>query len=106
MPDFLSFDPTTGVRKLFDYEDGKSIIRTEQDVQPLLERNLQARNENIYDSPKATFRFYCSIPAVVQMELKKMGIDIYSKEPSMIKRMFRVINTQYPYLKVTDKKHE
>ena len=46
-----------------------------------------------------------SLTPIVQIELRKKGIDIYSKDPAMLRRMFAEINTNYPYCKVTDKTH-
>lgn len=105
MPDFLSYEPTTGVKKLFDMAEETIYIRSVQDVEPLLDRNREARNTRFYEGQRE-FTLYCSIPPIVQIELKQMGIDIYSKDPTMIKKMFQTINSKYPYLKVTDKKHE
>jgi hypothetical protein len=106
MSEFFSYDPLLGVEKLWDYDEmeGKAYFRDQQDVEPLLSRNMEARNTRIYDG-KQELRFYCAMPPIVQIELKNKGIDIYSKDPEMIKRMFAEINANYPYLKVTDMVH-
>lgn len=104
MPDFFEYDPLTGVRKLWDYDEmtGNAHFLHEQDVEPLLDRNAEARNLRIEGKD---LKFYCSIPPIVQIELRNKGIDIYSKDPAMIRRMFQEINANYPYLKTTDKIH-
>lgn len=108
MPEFFDYDPLSGVRKTFDYDEmtGTAYIRSEQDVEPLLWKTLEDRNTGNQDSKKKDFKLYASLPPVVQIELKNKGIDIYSKDPTMIRRMLQVINREYPYLKSTWKVHE
>ena len=106
MPDFLEYDPLTGVRRLFDYDEmtGQAWIRTETDVEPLLNQAQADRNTRTYDGGiKKGFLKYCEIDPVTQLELRKKGIDIYSKDPVMIRRMFQEIETNYPKLKSTNK---
>lgn len=107
MPEFFSYDPLTGVTRYFDHDEqsNDSFIRTEQDVAPLLDRNMEWRNAGKKDG-KQDLKLYATIPPVVILELKKRGIDIYSKDKSMQKRMFQEINRSYPYLKTTFKMHE
>jgi hypothetical protein len=108
MADFFSYDPLKGVTKYFDYDEmtGDAFIRTEQDVEPLLRETMENRNTGSQESPRKDFKLYASIPPVVQLELRKKGIDIYSKDPSMIRKMLQTINREYPYLKSTWKVHE
>ena len=108
MPDFLHYDPITGTKKLFDYDEGTNtaFITTVQDVGPLLSRNAELANTGATDSGiKNEFWHYADIPPVVQLELRKKGIDIYSKDPAMIRKMFAEINTNYARCKVTHKRH-
>lgn len=107
MPEFFSYDPMRGVTKFFDYDEmtGDAYIRSEQDVSPLLGKTMEERNTGKHDSPRKDFRLYAQLPTVVQIELKNKGIDIYSKDPAMVKRMLAEINTNYPYLKTTWKVH-
>lgn len=107
MPEFFSYDPHNGVSKYFDYDEstGNAIIRSEMDIDPLLSRNMEARAIRAYDDPRRDLKFYASLPPTVQMELRQKGIDIYSKDETMIRRMFAEINANYPLCKVTDKVH-
>jgi len=105
MSDFLSFDPLTGVRKLLDMDEERVYTRTEQDVGPLLDRTAQERRERRWDDRKLEFRLYARIPVVVQLELRAKGLDIYSQDRAMIRRVLSEINTNYPNLKTTDKTH-
>jgi len=104
--DFLSFNPLTGVRKLFDMDEDRIYTRTEQDVEPLLDRTAQERHERRWDDRRLEFRLYARIPIVVQLELRAKGLDIYSQDRAMIRRVLSEINAHYPYLKATNKIHE
>ena len=107
MADFFDYDPLYGVKRTFDYDEsvGDFHMRTEQDVEPLLRRNAEARAIGAYDSPRRDLKFYASIPATVIMELRKKGIDIFRMDADQERRFFHEINTNYPLLKVTDKVH-
>jgi hypothetical protein len=107
MPEFFSYDPLTGVRKLFDYDESThtAIIRSEQDVEGLLARNRELRNTRACDNPKSELRLWASIPTIVQLELRKKGLDIFSKDQTMLRRVRREIEANYPYLKTSDMRH-
>ena len=108
MPDFLDYDPLTGITHLFDYDEdtNTAFIRTEQDIEPFLKRTAELANTGAKDDGiKRDFWHYADLPPVVQLELRKKGIDIYSKDPTMIRRMFAEINTNYARCKVTHKRH-
>ena len=106
MPDFLSYNPLTGVRRLFDMDEQHGIIytRAEQDVEPILDRARALRNEKIYDNRKLEFRMVATLPAIVQLELRMNGLDIYSRDPAMIRRVLAEIEANYKRCKTTDKK--
>jgi hypothetical protein len=111
MPEFFEYSPHNGVQELWDYDQqtGKAWIRHNGDHEAFFSRNAESRNtracdKGIMENGKE-FHWYCSIPPVVQIELRTKGIDIYSKDPVMIRRMFDEINQNYPLLKMTDKKH-
>lgn len=108
MPEFFDYDPLTGVRKTFDYDEqtGTAFIHSEQNVSPVLDMALENRNVGKFDTPRKDFKLYASLPPVVQIALKNRGIDIYSKDPTMIRKMLQTINRDFPYLKSTYKVHE
>ena len=81
-------------------------MRSEQDVGPSLDYAAEARNTGKTDGGiKREFWHYAQLTPVVMIELKNKGIDIYSTDPTMIRRMFAEINTNYSKCKMTNKRH-
>ena len=104
MAEFFDYDPLTGVTHLTEQVGDETIVHTVQDLTPLIERNKKIANEGIKDAGiKESWWHYCDIPPVVELALKKKGIDIHN--PDHGKAMFKEINANYPYLKLTHKKH-
>lgn len=109
MSEFLSYDPLTGVRRDWSYDEETDIatIHTTQDVSALLDRNAEIRNTGMADKALKQDDYFCkyaSIPMVVVMELKKKGIDVFNEEDG--KKLMRAINRDYPYLKTTYLTHD
>lgn len=75
----LSTDPLTGITQYFDYDDRGSelrdeiILRTEQDVTPIVEANREL-HKNANGRFKGEMHRVASIPLVVLQELAKQGI--------------------------------
>lgn len=103
--EFFDYDPLTGVRESLAFEDGKIHIRYEQDVQPILDKARALNNEGMTDEnfKKHGVALYAMIPPVVQGALIKKGINFL--DPNDIGKLLSEINTNYPYLKTTDKVH-
>ena len=104
---FFDYDAETGVTEHFDYDpvnDSFSIIST-QDVSHFLDRMKAIRNNPEISAKgiREEWWAYCSIPVVVELELRKRGLHLENKDH--MKAILKVINTEYPYLKYTDKKH-
>jgi hypothetical protein len=104
MSEFFDYSPHNGMR--YDTEDGDNdddlIIHSSQDVAPLLDR--MQREQSKGENKQAHMRHYCSIPTVVEVELRAKGINIYNKHQT--KELLREINTNYPHLKATRMHHE
>lgn len=107
MPIFFDYDPVTGIRETFDYDPMNDVmsINTSEDVSPLLDRLKAMRNDEDYSRQgmKADLWHYATIPATVEMAMRAKGIDIYDKNAT--KAIIKEINTNYPWLKATDKRH-
>lgn len=106
MPSWIEYDPLTGIKEtnVADDNDGNILVTKQQDVQPLLDRNAEARNTRAGDMGiKKGLWHYASIPITVQYELLKKGINIHRQEDHA--KMFLELETNYPNLKTTNKKH-
>ena len=106
MPILFDFNPDTGVREWFDYDPitDQVCITAEQDVSGFLARMQAIRNSGFSDRKGAEeWRWYCSIPEVVELELRKRGLELGNKDH--FKDILKIINSEYPYLKATDKWH-
>ena len=109
--EFFDYDPHTGIKRYFDYDhdSGTVVFRCEQDISEWLRTTMETRNTNgtkkgLMDNGRE-YHLYASIPTIVQLELMQKGLDIFSDDPSMQRRVFDEINRNYPYCKMTDRTH-
>lgn len=95
----------TSTYMAMDESSGNITIQTVQDVKPFLERMKQMRLNADYSKKgiKEEWWHYASVTNVVIMELRNKGIDFFN--PDDMKKALKEINTNYPYLKATDKIH-
>ena len=108
MAQFFDYDPLTGVTEYFDYDEstGEAKIIHSQDVSAALDRSKSLANTGATDQGiKKGMWNYATLPQTVQIAMRAKGIDIYSKEPSMVNRMLKEIDENYPWCKNTTKKH-
>ena len=108
--EFLDFDPFTGIATYTEDLDGPMMaIHQETDVEPLIEAVKRRRLEGFSDMGigRTLNGEYCRLDCVTIMNLKKKGIDVFAKMPNGSAeqaRFMREIETNYPYLKTTEKK--
>jgi hypothetical protein len=108
----LDYDPLTGVRTWFDYESSTdtTFITTDQPanlVNNILDNNFELRQDADYSRKgmKNDMWHYARIPNGVALEIKdKYGLDMFASKPDW-KSIFKIINRDYPALKVTEKTH-
>ena len=104
----LDYDPLTGVTTYFDYtSEDQMVITHSQDVTTVLDGTQAMRNDEDYSRKgiKQDQWHYARIPDTVAMEmLTKHGVNIM-KTPIDWPSVLKLINTEYPYLKVTTKHH-
>lgn len=104
MPVFFDHDPVTGVTQTYDYDPttDSHILTSHQDLSAFLDTMQAKRNNPDYwrKGVKEEFAHYASIPPVIELALRKKGIDIHDK--TQTKRILNEINQNYPYLKTTD----
>lgn len=104
---WFEYDPVTGVQETnaTDEDTGRVIVRKEQDVEGLLERNAFMRNTAATDAGiKRGLWHYASIPLAVQYEMLTVhGVNIDNR--NHWPRLQALIDSHYPYLKTTTKVH-
>jgi hypothetical protein len=101
----VEYDPVRGVETWEDMYDGKLQVHYRQDVEPVLEYTKMLRNSGLADQGiKRDMWHYAQIPPVVIMEMRfKHGVDIFNRDHE--KKVFELINREYPHLKTTNKHH-
>jgi hypothetical protein len=109
MAQFVEYDPLRGVAQYEDRTQGGNLqLHYRQDVEPILEVAKYERDNGIADrmgkENKQDIYLYARIPPVVILKLKyEHGLDLFNR--NHLKRVMEVINSDYPYLKCTDKVH-
>lgn len=103
----FDYDPLTGVRTLFDYDEESSqahFLRQEdlQGVVDLAKMNRAARKDDAMMKKQEYFCLYASVPPTIELELLKKGLRLSRDEdmPAIIKE----IEQNYPNLKHTERK--
>jgi hypothetical protein len=101
---FFDYDPHTGVTQTFDYDPVTEDVRltSTQNLDAFFEAIKQKRDnpEAWAKGVKEEFAHYATIPPVFQMKmLTEDHVDI--NNPHQTKEMMKVVNTKYPFLKVT-----
>jgi hypothetical protein len=104
--ELFDYDPLTGVTEYYDFDPitQKISIRSEENVEPLLDFCRAMRNEQIGDPNfYGEGWLYAAIPPTVQMELRRKGINILDENDTP--RLLAEINVNYPWLKCSDRHH-
>ena len=86
------------------YEDGKSRVHYEQDVQAHLDLAARCRNERSNDfDRKEEIRHFAFIPDIVMNKMYfEDGVNPFLKENG--KAVMKLIETKYPKCKTTNKR--
>lgn len=104
MPDFFEYDPLTGIRTDFDYDEqsGNVILQRSQDVSALLDHNAALRNAGATDKGiKESWWLYAKIPPIFMLKMRAKGINV--EDGRHMDRVLAEINTNFPHLKTTQK---
>ena len=102
---FFDYNPLTGLVTKTAFEDGKHIVKYEQDVEKHLDRaaELRAQPERWQQGVKDSFAHAAFVPDSVILEMwTKFGVNFYDKAQG--KRVLQLIETEYPKCKTTDKR--
>ena len=105
MKKLLDYDELTGLAYYTEDDDGRTILRSEQDCAAVLKETMERRNSGSGDNKIAGhMNHYAEIPNGVALELLKKGINIWNLRREEFPRFAQEIETNYPHLKVTNKK--
>ena len=104
MREFFDYDPITGLAEYVEFADGKMHLTYEQDVEAVLNHTKALANEGLPDKNfKGEGWLYAIIPAVVEMQMRKKGINLM--DPTHVGKVVKEINENYPLLKTTHRHH-
>jgi hypothetical protein len=108
MAAFFDFDPVTGIRTDFEYDEetGEAKLIQSSDISAAIDYAKTLANTGATDGGiKKGLWKYAVIPPIVQIALRQKGLDIYSQDPTMQNRVLREIDENYPWIKTTTKTH-
>lgn len=91
------FDPLTGVVTQHGFVDDKLVIRKDVNLQPLIEQATAMRNDDDYSKQgiKRGFFHVASVDPITQVELMKIGVDLYRAKPKEILAGLRKLNKDH-----------
>lgn len=103
----FDYNPLTGLLTKTAFEDGKNIVKYEQDLQPFWDANAESRAHSseiwakgMKDEAKMVHAYFVPDLVIVDM-LTKHGVNFYDKAQS--KRVRQLLETEYKNCKLTDK---
>jgi hypothetical protein len=100
----VEHDPLTGVTTTYGSEDGRMIVKTEQDVAPHLDysRTLQNNPDYAKQGIKDNFQHVCHIPDSVLMQMRNEdGFDAIRANATELLAHLRKHRMKYGYLFTT-----
>ena len=107
--EFFDHDPLTGLTEYVDFSaDGKTFsIRTEQDVQPVMDYAKHMANTG---GAEHNFRGegwqYAVLPMIAILDMRKRGFDALGNHGrDGTKQLLKEINTNYSVFKTTHRHH-
>ncbi len=104
--EFFDHDQFSGITEFIETDGDIARVTSSQDVQPVIERAKAYANEGLTDKGiKDSMWHYCDVPLTILVELKKKGINMFHPGPGDWQKFFDTIESDYPLLKLTAKKH-
>lgn len=90
-------DPFTGVVTQHGFADDKLVIRKDMDLQPLIEQSTAMRNDDDYSKQgiKRGFFHVASVDPITQIDLLKIGVDLFRASPKEILAGLRKLNKDH-----------
>ena len=101
----VEYHPWSGTTKKWYFDDGNIVCVSSVDLDPLVEQCKAEANEVKGFTSKRKYHKVASLPPLIQHEiLKKYHLDCFSSDPVDQKRLERIIEIDYPYLKTNQSK--
>lgn len=103
----LSYDPVTKTTEwhYYDHSNGKTYIKTEQDVKDILDINK--RKQNSHNSSrfqkKGDYYHFASVPNTVLLDWKKKYYIDWNKKEDLPKIEKLLMSNEYKYLRTVDR---
>jgi hypothetical protein len=106
MKEFFGVDESSGLTYYTEQVDDLTTIRSEQDVEPVMELAKIERDQRLRDEKGIAghIRHYCYLPASIMLELYKKGINMMNPQESDWQKFFKEMETNYPKFKTTEMK--
>lgn len=104
--EFFDFDPLTGIMERYEEQDGRIMIHSYQDVEPIMDAAKRIANSGTADDAwkKQGGTIYAVIPPIIQGQMLKRGINFM--DPNDLPKVVKEMNTTYSAFKTTHKHHE
>jgi hypothetical protein len=104
MAEFFEYDPHSGIRTDMEYDEstGNVTFHRTQNVEALLDYNKALARDGLTDKGiKESWWLYAKIPPIFMLQMRAKGINV--EDGRHIDRVLQEINTNFPYLKCTQK---
>lgn len=102
---FFDYNPQTGLLTTTAFEDGRNIVKYEQDCSPLFEDNAKKRadTDRTAKGIKDSLMHAAFVPDVVIIDmLTKHGVNFYDNHQT--DRVMQLLETEYSHCKTTHKR--
>jgi hypothetical protein len=99
-----TYDPLTGMRTTIGTQDGKLVVKQDQDVAPSLDHSTGLRNNNEYSAAgiKKNMWHCVHIPEAVALQmLMEDGFDVYTENARDVRKFLSRNKAKYGYLFTT-----
>jgi hypothetical protein len=97
-------DPLTGLRTTIGAQDGRLVVKTEQDVAPSMDHALALRNSQEYSAAgiKGNFWHCVHIPEVVALQMiTEDGFNVYTQPAREVRKFLAKHKDKYGRLFTT-----
>lgn len=107
MKELFDHDQFSGITEFIETDGDITRVTSSHDVEPVIERCKAYANEGLTDKGiKDGMWHYCDVPLTILVEMKqKHGINLFHPGPGDWQKFFDRIESDYPLLKLTHKKH-